>query len=335
MTGLAPEQRDVVRAQVRDLLTRTPAFSDLEPTKRREIARGLVTLLGYLADPNAGQPRSGALADTAGKDFRAGAVREGTEAFQEMVGSVDFPQFVSGLIEGVFTSIVNSSIRQMEAYGKLLEGVAKSVEQFASEHVTSNQARDWLVGKYPSALSIDTTGASPKLAMNEELDDAQRPDLGKDLGLKQVGDLADPESEAAVVRAAQLEMARLRQKQLATMVLLGINRIVVTDGLINAKVVFDMKASDRARRGTRATSFDRGTELARSGGGGWLSNTFDNVSTHETVVTTATDDSSESKAEVKAKLSGEVRVNFKSETFPLERMASGDQIASVQERAQP
>ena len=39
-------------------------------------------------------------------------------------------------------------------------------------------------------------------------------------------------------------------------------------------------------------------------------------------------------SEVKAKLSGEVRVNFKSETFPLERMASGDQITTLQDRAQ-
>ena len=40
-------------------------------------------------------------------------------------------------------------------------------------------------------------------------------------------------------------MARSRQQMLASMVMLGINRIVVTDGLINAKVVFDMRATDQ------------------------------------------------------------------------------------------
>jgi hypothetical protein len=37
------------------------------------------------------------------------------------------------------------------------------------------------------------------------------------------------------------------------MVLLGINRIVVTEGAINAKVVFDLKAADQAQRGARAS----------------------------------------------------------------------------------
>ena len=39
---------------------------------------------------------------------------------------------------------------------------------------------------------------------------------------------------------------------MATMVLLGINRIIVTNGRINAKVVFDMKASDQAKRVAKA-----------------------------------------------------------------------------------
>jgi hypothetical protein len=43
-------------------------------------------------------------------------------------------------------------------------------------------------------------------------------------------------------------MAKAPQKTLASMVMLGINRIVVTDGRINAKVVFDMRAEDKAKR---------------------------------------------------------------------------------------
>ena len=51
-------------------------------------------------------------------------------------------------------------------------------------------------------------------------------------------------------------MARSRQQLLASMVLLGINRIVVTDGAINAKVVFDLKANDEAKREARASLYD-------------------------------------------------------------------------------
>jgi hypothetical protein len=47
------------------------------------------------------------------------------------------------------------------------------------------------------------------------------------------------------------------------------------------------------------------------------------------------DETSESKAELKAKLSGEVRVNFKSDYFPMEKLASPGMIASIQGNATP
>lgn len=47
------------------------------------------------------------------------------------------------------------------------------------------------------------------------------------------------------------------------MMLLGINRIVVTDGAINANVVFDLKAVDQAQRGVRASLFDAQSSMNR------------------------------------------------------------------------
>jgi hypothetical protein len=52
-------------------------------------------------------------------------------------------------------------------------------------------------------------------------------------------------------------------------------------------------------------------------------------------VQSAVEESSESRAEVKAKLSGEVRVNFKSDYFPMERLASPQMIAAIQGNATP
>ena len=51
------------------------------------------------------------------------------------------------------------------------------------------------------------------------------------------------------------------------------------------------------------------------------------------MVSGATDDTSEAKAQIKANLSGEVKVHFKSETFPLDKMASTGQLDVVGERA--
>ena len=65
--------------------------------------------------------------------------------------------------------------------------------------------------------------------------------------------------------AAKLEMARGRQKLMALMVMLGINRIIVTNGRINAKVVFDITASDYAKRMAKAGM----TDVAESQSGGF------------------------------------------------------------------
>jgi hypothetical protein len=155
------------------------------------------------------------------------------------------------------------------------------------------------------------------------------------MGLEQDIDLDDEESEAELARRAQLEMARMRQQQLATMVLLGINRIIVTDGLINAKVVFEVKGSDVAERTNRASMYDAQAKTRQTqSGGGWFSSDYDRTQeAHRTVVKSSTDDESESKAQIKANLTGEVRVNFKSDVFPLSQMTSPAELFTVNERA--
>jgi hypothetical protein len=137
-------------------------------------------------------------------------------------------------------------------------------------------------------------------------------------------------------------MARSRQQLLSSMVLLGINRIVVTDGAINAKVVFDLKASDQARRKARASLYDSQASMNRNttavgGNWGWgaAGSVNENVQQHVTTVGSAVDETSESKAEVKAKLSGEVRVNFKSDYFPMEKLATPGMIAAIQGNSLP
>ncbi len=110
---------------------------------------------------------------------------------------VDFPAFVSGLIKGVFGAIVNVSIEQMKAYGQLVAAVSKSLDKFRDENVSENEARDHLVKRFPDLHVATTAKKKP----------------------------------AAIKR-----LATQRQQLLATMVLMGINRIVVTDGKIKAKI---------------------------------------------------------------------------------------------------
>jgi hypothetical protein len=295
-----------------------------------------------------------------GQDFKAGAVREGVEQFGQLVQKVDFPKFVGGLIRNVFQAIVESSIEQMRAYGDLIANVAKSVDQFMQDNISVGAGRDWLAQRYPETLGVEASSGSEafaeegaeaatttttQLAAHGEDPESRLTDISRELNVEPpVTDVSDPNAELRLVTAARLQMARSRQQLLASMVMLGINRIVVTDGSINAKVVFDIRAQDMAKREYSASMHDRQAQRYReemsASYGAWYSPfdmeaKFTGEQEHVATVGSAVDETSESKAEVKARLSGDVRVNFKSDYLPLERMATPGMIASIQGNSLP
>ncbi|MCA9686655.1 MAG: hypothetical protein KC457_31105, partial [Myxococcales bacterium] len=330
------------------------AFHALPSQDRDQLANRLVNVVAYLSDPKIGRaselatglaqdkPVTGMRADkgVVQNEFTGKAAAEGTQRYKELVDAVDFPDFVSGLIDGVFNSIVDASIRQMEAYSTLLANVAKSVDSFAKDNFTPNQGRDYLTGRFPNLLQTSFDSGQPKLAWTEAAEDGGIAELQQQLGLTDKPDLDEEGGEAELARRGQLEMAKLRQKQLATMVLMGINRIVVTNGSINAKVMVDVKTKDKAERTSTASDFDSNDNSSSSSsfsnrrdGGGWFSSkssasgsVSNDNSRHRTIVSSTTSTTSTSDIETKAKLSGEVQINFKSETFPLEKLASADEV---------
>jgi hypothetical protein len=342
-----------VRRYVRGLLEHADSFAALDPTERKQIAGALVKVMSFLTDPAGGigkevaeaagapvealdlgtnQALKSRLADdprTAGSDFKGGAAREGAQVFKTLVAAVNFPTFVSGLIEGVYSSIVSSSIKQMQAYGKLLEAVAKSAEQFAQDNVSIESARSFVASSFPQAVIYDRMRPDTPLRLNDDIEDGSQPDFKLTLGMPENVPL-DEDNEMKIVLAAQLKLARQRQQQLALMLALGINRIIVTDGEIKASVMFDVKAHDEAARRSQASTYDSAA-MTREEGGGW----FDDAHQVETKVSSAWSEEAEkssSTLDAKAKLSGSVTVRFRSETFPLERLASGDELGALQEK---
>jgi hypothetical protein len=284
----------------------------------------------------------------AGKDFQAGGVNAGVEAFGQMVQKVDFPQFVGGLIKNVFQAIVESSIEQMRAYGELVANVAKTTDQFMRDNIGEGAGRDYLADAFPDTLSVGDPGedsAPPRLQAQGDNADVRLAEISRDLNIvPPVTDVSDADAELRLVTAARLQMAKSRQQLLSSMVMLGINRIVVTDGSINAKVVFDMRASDTAERSYKASMHDRQSQShsrsVSAGYGAWFSPVKVGVSdvsaqSHVATVGSAVDETSESKAEVKAKLSGEVRVNFKSDYLPMEKMATPEMMSVIQGNSTP
>jgi hypothetical protein len=381
----------VVRDKVRTMLLGSEAFRSLPSDKQQKIAHDTVEVMHYLSNPEGiadeklkraaaamGAGLAAAQAAPNPAEFKAQAAREGAAAAKLYLDAVNFPQFVGGLITNVFHAIVTSSIEQMEAYGKLVADVAKTLNQFRDDNVTDNQGRDHLVDQYPDIfeISVDTGddgSAQPRVRMKDGVDEDAAVKRLKDMPTEggPVDALDDDTVENKLVPAARTQLATSRQQLLATMVLMGINRIVVTDGKIQAKVLFDFKAVDRFRNKTSATSFDyakdqqgnlqmttntqedidtgsEGGSYSHSSGGQsgqseddyqgahtWTKGTY--KTQQQPVITLATASQSDTQADLstKAQLSGLVDINFKSDYLPLEKMADSFQIANIQNAARP
>jgi hypothetical protein len=368
----------LIRAQVRERLLRSAAFHQLSPDTRAEIAHDTVNAIHYIVGGEDGTSRPASVTvsgvtplgealaektenpdpagETAGKRFaESGAVaaHQGAEAMANLVERVNFPRFVAGLIDGVFNAIVTSSIKQMEAYADLVKNVSTSVDQYMKDNVTENNARDYLAERYPSHLEIDIDGKQPRLKGRKDADDENMPDFAGDLGVdRQVTSLDDDTVEKQLVPAARRRIAMDRQQLLATMVMMGVNRLVVTNGTIEASVLFELDTKDEVKRKMKQkTTADWAAQHESQWGGegshtrtagGWFSDDVEDKSSWYSkgaarnsasfsVSTTRSEDST-AKVDLHAKLAGKVNVNFKSDYFPMEKMVDAMQINRVREK---
>lgn len=394
------EALESARHEVRNLLQKSPAFNALPEDKRRQLAHDMVQIGAYLAEPDgvrlkqqspqvralAGETGSSTSSSTAPNPQPFGtAAKAGVDNAIAMIQGVNFPGFVSGLIQGVFHSIVQSSIEQMEAYGKLVADVSKSLNQFRDDNTTDNQGRDHLVEQFPDIFQLsfggddafssfgsfggDSSAANqPKVTVRDDVDEkAALAKINAAMPLdKPITSLDDGLVEALLVPAARTQLATGRQQLLATMVMMGINRIVVTDGKISAKVMFDFTAKDSRKYAFSATQFDhekdasgnlavtRSTsgEYERNREGGTYSKSSDGTEdrkngsyyakgsyqyAEQPVVKLQSTQQlmDDSNLSTKASLAGSVEVNFKSDYLPLEKMATPENIAAIQMNAQP
>ena len=291
-----PVPHTAVRHSVAQMLTQSPAFKAMPLAAQEEIAKNTALVADYIARPEGieGQrlqspgmaqalgPFDAATTDHSGTEatweqkqaavdaigkanFTADAAREGATIAGELLKAVNFTDFVSGLINGVFQSIADTSIRQMEAYQKMIAAVATSLHQFMDDHVDPAQGRDHMVDQFPDLFEVgqDDFGDFPqeRLKLREGVDEGEalkkvNNKLEFENGALKSLDLSDENVEKALVENSRLQLARQRQQLMASIVLMGINRIVVTDGKISAKIIYDVKATDSLKKRRSANAMD-------------------------------------------------------------------------------
>jgi hypothetical protein len=338
-----PEVLSLVRGETKNLLENAPSFRALSPDDRKQLAFNLVKVGTYAAEllrdqflqaEKLGQ-RPVLVSEQAAQgkpaeEFAPRAVNQAGRITRETLNAIAFPTFVADLLKGTFQAIVDSSIQQMEAYVKLLENVAKTVDQFMADNITDNQARDYLAQSYPEFFRIDVSDDGARLRVKDTERDP--PDWKSLFGLNQDVGLDDDSAENTLVPAARRQLAQNRHQMLSTMVLMGMNRIVVTSGLIKAKMGFHLEARDAATAES-ASQFDakHDNEIAVGGGlnalfGGGSLKARTSIAYVSTTKRGSTDE-----INMETDLTAEVELKFKSDYFPLERFAKTGVIAQIQQ----
>jgi hypothetical protein len=247
------------------------------------------------------------------------------EVARATLNAINFPEFVASLIKGTFQAIVDASIQQMEAYAELLKNVAMTVDEFMTDNISDASTKDYLADQYGGLLSRDMSQGKAKLQVNQNApQSAEMPTFFKDLGFETPADIDDKAIEEKIIPATRKSLAERRQQTLATMVLMGINRIVVDEGEIMAKLVFHIDASE-----TMNMKFDQSKQTLGNMSG--LSGKSE-FSGNGLMVNTSSLNA-QSDINVRADLTGQVKIKFRSETFPLEKFADTAAIQLINENA--
>lgn len=329
----------LVRTQVRSLLEATPSYHQLAEEERGALEEKLVRVAAYGAEclrdiywqsERLGQtpvlketrvsralPR-GALARAQANDFAPRAASQIGNVTQQTLRAIAFPTFVADLIRGTFDAIFQTNVKQMEAFSRLLSNVSKTVDQFMEDNVTDEQAHGWLAQTYPRHLTLRGGRAVPR----EGADQLPAPNFENELHVS--GSLDDSSIEETLLPAARRRLAETRLQMLSTMVLMGINRIVVTAGKIRATMAFHIDTSDSA---FERTAEDIDARVAVRGHYNAL--VWGVEASASLAYVSSRRAGSDAEINTQTDLTGEVELHFKSDYFPVERFAPPGTLRTI------
>jgi hypothetical protein len=281
------------------------------------------------------------------------AIGDGAQAAintAKQVQNLGFVEFTAGLINGTFDAIVGATVKQMEAYAKLVADLAKTLAQFQSENVSDAQINAHLAQRYPDGqggtvvrtgftftdTAEDTNkGITGKTATEKALEVAfaliaetgNLKDPAKPLTRADFGIPADPipstfsltsfsEAQVKTVRKAiGQSLATSMIEHLREMAREGMARIVVTNGKILTKLTFNVTATEQdLTRTSKYHSDSAGAYVRGSAWAGWgvvsAGGNWNQLNVN-TVNTSSFD-----ALTMSTEIIGQVEINFKTETFP-------------------
>lgn len=305
--------KNKARAQAREVLAMSDVFKQMPFDSQKSIYQSLVD--DYANKEMRSYGLAGSMATDSGKDMGYKgydpAFSGDTKAFNELVDSVDFPKFVADLLKSVFDANLKVMKTQTDSYIKLMKEATKDVGAFivkvkdedAFGHLAESKG-----GKYNIITEKNADGSS-KLALTNPDGDKQ--------------DLEDAEVKKDLFEA-KLQMAKEHRAALREVLLMGVTRLVVEKGEIDASVEFSIKAS----RASTAHHDDQNINTVgvhAEYGGGFLGAIFGGPSGSVDITNTNIQvNTSDKKAtdDLSATLKGHVNIKFKTDYFKLDNFAN-------------
>lgn len=239
---------------------------------------------------------------------------EGVDSMEDLMDSVDFPQFVKDLLKAVFDANISVMKAQTDDYIRLMKEATTGLAKFIK------QIDDTTTFAYLAENNSDEFG----ITMEDDSEGGSKMELTNPKGEKV--DVEDNEVKAKIMDA-KIKMAQEHRAALREMILMGVTRLVVEKGNVEAEVNFEFKGTRKVEKADKAgvkTSKSSGT----SGGfsGGLIGSVFGGPraghtsSTRQTQFSVSTTKST-SEDELKAKLRGFVKIEFKTDYFKLDNFA--------------
>lgn len=230
------------------------------------------------------------------------------DAFEDLVASVDFPQFVADLLKAVFDANISVQKAQTDDFIRLMREATKSTADFLKK-VDDEDAFAYLVEK-------------PNSQFNLTMEDS--PDGGSKLALTtpegEPVDMEDNEVKAAIMDA-KIAMAKEHRAALREVILMGVTRLIVKKGEVEAAVEFRITAN----RDSRKAHKDQNVNVVNASGSFGLPKLFGGPSGSFGVTNTniqVNTSNQSAQDELFAKLMGKVKIQFESDYFKLDNFAT-------------
>ncbi len=265
-----------------------------------------------------------------------------SEEALEVLGQVQnlgFVEFTSDLVRNVYKVITDSAMEQLQSYGDLVTTVSKSLAEYQKD-VTGITFNDAAILSDDNKTALDSyiedvlgfttwQGTPPKHNVSvENLEMLESHFVGitildetilKAIGSFVINDEIEKDDLRTFVYHKIAKSSSQNFSVLTTIIKLGMQKVVVTDGTIHTKLVFHVDSTESESKTStevarKASSW--GVSGSVSANWGWGSASVSGYANSSKVRVKVVNEKSNAAVNVNADIIGSVTIKFRTETFP-------------------